>query len=306
MARVSLGIAEIVEAAGDGTATVAGDGSPVAIRRMVPLDGAGDPESLTFCRGSESASRDRLVRNGSRVAIVPDDWGEPPPGVTYVRVPDPRLAAARVLERLNPEPPEAREPAVSPLAGVSADAKIAPGVRIGPFAVVGAAEIGPGCRIAAGAFVADGSRLGAHVRIHEHATVGTIGFGFVRTAGGCLERFPQVGVAVLEDGVEVFAHANVDRGTLGETRVSAGAKIDHYAHVGHNCFVGRNTLICAHAVLAGGARVGERVFIGVGAVIREKVEVGDDAVVGANAVVIGNVPPGSTVAGVPARELPPK
>lgn len=49
--------------------------------------------------------------------------------------------------------------------------------------------------------------------------------------------------------------------------------------------------------------IGNRVDIGPGAAILGSVEVGDDVVIGANSVVVRDVPPNSTVFGVPARPV---
>ncbi|MHC4470151.1 MAG: hypothetical protein ACYS99_04240 [Planctomycetota bacterium] len=301
MAKTGLGVDEILEAIRPLRADLLGDRPEVSIVRLVPLKEAGGPDSATFAGDPGEESMRLLEENGSPVAIVGPEWEAGPPGVLLLRVRDPRLAAARLLRCLHPEVD--RDAGIHPQAVVSPAARVAEGVVIGPFAVIGDAEIGPGCRIGAGAQVGDGCRIGANVRIDEGATVGTRGFGFVRNEEGRLEHFPQVGGVILEDGVEVFAQANVDRGTLGDTRIGAGSKIDHHAHVSHNCDVGRDTLVCAHAILGGGSTVGDRCFIGLGAAIREKRRVGDDAVVGMNAVVARDVPTGATVAGVPARPL---
>jgi len=280
----SLSLEDILEALGTLPAEIEGDG-PVTIRRAVPLSASGARDSLTFSTRSGSDIRDRILDNKSAVAIVPLAFAASVPGTVLVRVADPRLAMARVLGALRPD----------------SSVTLPPGVH--PAAVLGEAVVGEDVRIAAGAVVTGAAILGDRVRIHENATVGTTGFGYVRSETGTLEHFPHQGTAVLEDDVEVFAHANVDRAALGETRVGRGTKIDHYAHVGHNCRVGEDVLICARAVLAGGVRIGDRCFIGVGASIREKVEIGEDVTVGMGAVVLRNVAPGQTVVGVPARPV---
>lgn len=53
-------------------------------------------------------------------------------------------------------------------------------------------------------------------------------------------------------------------------------------------------------------RIGRNVWIGGGAIILPGVTVGDDAIIGAGAVVTRDVPEGVTVAGNPARVVPPR
>jgi UDP-3-O-[3-hydroxymyristoyl] glucosamine N-acyltransferase len=261
---------------------VVGDG-PVGVRRAVPLSQDGGPDTVTFVTRSGSAVRARLLENRSGVALVPREFTEALPGTVLVKVDDPRLAMALLLRALHP----------------STSASLPPGIH--PRAEIRTEIVGEDLRAAAGAVVTEAVRLGNRIRLHEHATVGTTGFGFVRSVAGELVHFPQCGTVVLGDDVEIFAHANVDRAALGETVVGPGTKIDHYAHVGHNCRVGEAVLICAQAVLAGGVTVGDRCFVGVGAHIREKVTIGTDVTVGMGAVVLGDVPNGATVVGVPAR-----
>jgi len=282
MTTHTLDLAALLDAVRPLSAEVVGDGE-VKVRRAVPLSAEGAGDTFTFSTRSGSESHARILLNNSAVAIVPADFPGAVPGTVLLRVENPRLAVARVLRALSPD----------------LSVTLPPGVH--PRAELGAIRTGEDLRVAAGAVVTAAAILGDRVRIHENATVGTTGFGYVRGETGALEHFPHSGTAVLGDDVEVFAHANVDRAALGETYVGRGTKIDHYAHVGHNCRVGEDTLLCAQAVLAGGVTVGDRCFIGVGAHVREKVVIGNDATVGMGAVVLGDVADGATVVGVPAR-----
>lgn len=65
--------------------------------------------------------------------------------------------------------------------------------------------------------------------------------------------------------------------------------------------IGPNCLIFQQVTLTDGVVLGGHVDIGAGAKIIGPLTIGDHAVVGANAVVTKDVPPGVTVAGVPAR-----
>lgn len=145
--------------------------------------------------------------------------------------------------------------------------------------------------------------MGENVHIDKTATIGGPGFGYVRDTDDRLIHFPHMGNVVLCDDVEIYPHANVDRGALADTIIGGGTKIDHHAHVAHNCVVGHDTMICAHAVLCGSSKVGDRCFIGVGALIKEAVTIGNDVIVGLGAVVIRDVPSGEIVVGNPARTL---
>jgi UDP-3-O-[3-hydroxymyristoyl] glucosamine N-acyltransferase len=192
---------------------------------------------------------------------------------------------------------------IHPSALVSPQAQLAEDVTVGPYCVLGSCRVGAGSRIGAFCRIHDGVVLGRRVKIREHASLGGVGFGAERGPDGILARFPHHGSVIVEDGVEIFPYANVDRGTFGPTRVGEGTFVDHYVHIGHNSSVGRHCIITAQVVLCGKSVIEDRVWLGVGSIIREGRRVGADATVGLGTVVIKDVPAGATVAGVPARHI---
>jgi len=203
---------------------------------------------------------------------------EPPR--TFFIVDNPRLVITKILREIIPPEP----------------------VYFHPTAI-NDAEFGVDLTVGAYSVIEMHAEIGDWVRIHEHVMIGGPGFGFERDENGRLLHMPHIGRVVIEDDVEIFAHANVDRGTLGETRICRGAKVDHHCHIGHNTYVGEDAMLAAGAILCGGSRVGARTWIGAGARILEGVKVGDDATVGLGAVVIRDVPAGVTVAGCPAKAV---
>jgi len=174
-------------------------------------------------------------------------------------------------------------------------------VVVGPHCVIGKCSIGEGSCIGAYTVIGDGAFIGKNVKIREFCSIGCPGFGFVRNENGSLERMLQIGRTVIEDDVELFPYVNVDRGTLHETRIERGSKIDHYSHIGHNTTVGRDCLITAHVVLCGGSKVGSRSFLGVGSVLRQDIIVGNDVEIGIGSVVTKSILSGSIAYGNPCK-----
>lgn len=237
--------------------------------------------------------------------IICDDAVEIPEGQmedrAFIIVSDPKLFFAQLLSFLHAQQiPQG----IHPTAIISSKATIGKNAYIGAFAIVGEAVIGDDCSIGDHSIIRDRVRLGNRVKIHENVLIGSDGFGFIRTPNGSLVKFPHVGKVHIEDDVEIYPFCNVDRATLGTTRIGKNTKIDHYSHIGHNCTVGEATLITAGIVTCGGAKVGSHCWLGVNTIVKEKIEVGDGATVGMGSVVTKNIPSGEEVwLGSPAEPI---
>ncbi|MEX0627840.1 MAG: UDP-3-O-(3-hydroxymyristoyl)glucosamine N-acyltransferase, partial [Cucumibacter sp.] len=194
------------------------------------------------------------------------------------------------------------------------------GIVIGPGAVIGPdCEIGTGTVIGANAVIGPGVAIGRHcaigpgaslectlagdrVVIHAGARIGSEGFGFLpRPAGG--RKIPQLGRVILQDGVEVGANSAIDRGTLADTVVGEGTKIDNLVQIAHNCRIGRHCQIAGASAFAGSASIGDHVLCGGHTKIVGLAHVGDHSIVYAEAGVTKSFPPHSRLAGFPARDV---
>ncbi|HET9865725.1 MAG TPA: UDP-3-O-(3-hydroxymyristoyl)glucosamine N-acyltransferase, partial [Nitrospira sp.] len=194
-----------------------------------------------------------------------------------------------------------RRTGIHPTAVIDPEARIADDVYIGPYAVVGRCDVGTGSVIHAHVTLYDGVRIGRNVTIHAGTAVGTDGFGYSRAPDGSLEHFPHVGGVVIEDEVEIGSNTCIDRGTLGDTTIREGTKVDNLVHIAHNVTVGRHALVIAHAMIGGSTVIGDGAWVAPSSAIRDGVRIGDGATIGIAAVVVKNVDPGETVMGVPAR-----
>jgi UDP-3-O-[3-hydroxymyristoyl] glucosamine N-acyltransferase len=130
--------------------------------------------------------------------------------------------------------------------------------------------------------------------------VGGDGFGHVLGENGPV-RVPQLGVAVLEDDVEVGSNACVDRAALHETRVGRGTRLDNLVQVAHGVRIGAECLLAAFAGVAGGAKLGDRVVMAGRTAVIDGIEVGDRAVFAGLASASKDVPAGAKIGGSPAR-----
>ncbi|HEU0051799.1 MAG TPA: UDP-3-O-(3-hydroxymyristoyl)glucosamine N-acyltransferase, partial [Longimicrobium sp.] len=285
------------------------------LRGVRPLEEAG-PDDLSFVAEARYFPYIHASRAG---AVLVARGAEAPlrEGMTAVRVDDPRRALARLLPALYPEAPPA--PGVHPTAVVGAGASVAASASVGPYAVIGeGAAIGERARIGAHVVVGrgcvvgddavlhpqvtlyDGVQVGERCIVHSGARLGADGFGFV-WEGGAHRKVPQVGGCRLEADVEVGANTTIDRGSIGDTVVGRGTKIDNLVMIGHNCRIGRHVIIVSQVGISGSTRVGDGAVLGGQAGVQGHIEIGAGARVGGQAGVIGDVPAGETVSGYPAR-----
>jgi UDP-3-O-[3-hydroxymyristoyl] glucosamine N-acyltransferase len=289
------------------------NGSPdTEISGVAGIEEAGEHQ-LTFIANRKYAAAARTTR--ASAVIVSEDF---PAGATAVlRSKNPYLAFARALEFFY-QPP-AYTPGIHPTAVVHPSAKIGLGAHIGPYVVIDEdVVIGDRAVILAHVVIYRGARIGknffahAHAVVREHcrlgdsvllqngAIVGADGFGFAKDDAGKWHKIVQSGPAVLENDVEVQANACIDRASIGETHVAAGAKIDNLVQVGHGSSVGENTLLCAQVGLAGSTEVGKDVILAGQVGVAGHCKIGDGAIATAQSGIPNDVPAKAVVSGYPA------
>jgi UDP-3-O-[3-hydroxymyristoyl] glucosamine N-acyltransferase len=281
------------------------------VRGVATLDAAG-PDDLSFLTNP----RYRPAVQTSEAGAILVGPGVDVEGRDLLVAPDPYLALAEILDRMHP--------ATGPAPGVSSDARIASGATVGAgvaiaaFAVVGdRARIGDRAVVGAGAVIAEGSAIGedtvimprvvlypgtlvgARCLIHAGVVLGADGFGFA-TSAGTHHKVRQLGRVVVEDDVEIGANSTIDRGTLGETRIGRGTKIDNLVMVAHGVVIGPHGLLAAQAGVSGSTRIGTHVTMAGQTGMAGHLSVGDRVVVAAKSAVFSDVPGGSFVAGIPA------
>jgi UDP-3-O-[3-hydroxymyristoyl] glucosamine N-acyltransferase len=291
------------------------EGDPLRrVEGLAPVASAG-PDDLTYVVGARYVRF--LADSRAGVILVPPDLEVKPRTATLIRVPSPELAFSRLLEVFHP--------ASLPAPGVHATAVIGRGVRlgegtsVGPYAVIeDGATIGDGGTIGAhvyigrgvtagaglradpGCSVFEGAELGDRVRLHGGARISSDGFGYAVGPDGPV-KIRQVGRCLLGDDVEVGCNSTIDRGSLGDTVVGKGTKIDNLAHIGHNCRIGRNCFVVAQVGIAGSTVVGDGTRLGGQVGIAGHLNIGAGASLGAQSGVMSNIPDGETWSGSPAR-----
>lgn len=184
------------------------------------------------------------------------------------------------------------QPSIHPSAIVGENCVIGKGVTIGADSVIGHNVV-----------IGDEVIIGERVIVKSGAVIGESGFGFERNADGSALRFPHIGGVVIGDDVEIGSLTTVCRGTIDDTIIKKGVKIDDHVHIAHNCHIDEHAFVIACAEVSGGVKIGQRAWIAPNSSIINQLSIGDDAVVGIGAVVVKPVADGSIVAGNPARAL---
>jgi UDP-3-O-[3-hydroxymyristoyl] glucosamine N-acyltransferase len=175
--------------------------------------------------------------------------------------------------------------------------KIYPQVYLGDYA-----EIGDDSVIYAGVKIYHECKIGKLVTIHSGTVIGSDGFGFAPQPDGTLKKVPQIGIVVVEDGVEIGANTTIDRATIGQTTIKTGAKIDNLVQLAHNVEVGSSTVIAAQAGISGSTKIGAGVMIGGQVGIVGHINIGDGAKINAQSGVSKSLEPGKAVTGSPAYD----
>jgi len=305
----------LAEVAGVVGGRVEGDPA-VRVRAVRPIDEAGSDE-LGILVARRYVRFVQRTRAGA--VLVTEEFRNQVPAATprvVVEALEGRLAG--LIERLHPAAPPP-PPTVHGTAVIGTGVALAPDVYVGPYAVLGegvsvgagtridahvvlgeGVQVGAGCHIHPQVVVYPGAVIGSRVVLHAGVRLGSDGFGYT-FQGGVHRKVPQVGGCVVGDDTEIGANTTIDRGSIGDTVIGRGVKVDNLVQVAHNVRVGDHSLLAALVGVAGSTRIGRGVWFGGQAGAIGHLEIGDGAKIAVASAVMRDVPAGDTVSGHPAR-----
>ena len=148
----------------------------------------------------------------------------------------------------------------------------------------------------------ENTKLGNSVILHAGAVIGADGFGYVKE-GGKIFKFPQLGSVIIEDNVEIGANTTIDGGSLSNTVIGSGTKIDNLCQIAHNVKIGKNMLMAAQCGIAGSTVIGNDVTLGGQSAVTDNISIGDNVTIGGKSGVIEDVEDNAVVWGIPARPI---
>ncbi|MEY9120908.1 UDP-3-O-(3-hydroxymyristoyl)glucosamine N-acyltransferase [Bradyrhizobium yuanmingense] len=282
------------------------------ITGLASLDEAG-PMHLAFFDNLKYADQLRATKAGACL-VSPRFEAEVPEHVAVLRVAQPFRAFVRIArewhaDALRPQSWVSND-GIAPSAIIDPTARLEDGVVVDPLAVIGPdVEIGSGTVIGVGAVIGPGVKIGRdcnvgartaiqcalignNVLIHPGCSIGQDGYGFIFFGPEGHLKVPQTGRVLIQNDVEVGANTTIDRGSLRDTVIGEGTKIDNQVQIGHNVTIGRHCLLAAQIGLAGSLTIGDNVALGAKVGINNHLKIGDGAQVTAMSAVKDDIPPG--------------
>jgi len=323
-----IGSAEVRKSfSGDGASTITAEAiaalvageligdAGASISGVAPLDraGAGD---LSILSSAKYASMMASTRAGI-VLVDPELRDAPGTPAARIVVEKPFEKLLGLLPRLYP--PELPTPGIAANARIGIGATLGKRISIGDYGIIGAdatlgddvvigshcvvgdqVSIGNGSRLWPSVTVYRGATLGDRVFVHSGARIGCDGFGYV-FRDGAHQKIQHVGRCIIGDDVEIGANTTIDRGSIDDTVVGNGTKIDNLVHIAHNVRIGEKCLLMAQVGVAGSVTIGDGAILAGQAGISGHLSIGAGARLGAQAGVFGDIPAGETWSGYPAR-----
>ena len=253
----------------------------------------------------------------SSIVLVNNDFvPEKPIQATLIKTANAYESLAKLMTLYESVKP--KKVGISTMASVAASATVGENVYIGPFVYVGEnaiignntiieanvsvgdnATVGSDCILYNGVTIYHDCKVGNRCILHAGSVVGADGFGFAPSADG-YEKIPQIGIAILEDDVEIGANTCIDRATMGATIIKRGVKLDNMVQIGHNVVVDEHTVMAAQCGVAGSTKVGSWCMVGGQAGISGHIKIGNQVKVGGHSGVNNNTADGKVIMGYPA------
>ena len=272
------------------------------IKSVAAIDEA-TSHDLTFCSQNNSSGLRVISESDAGLVLCYNRVDlSAKPDQLLVLVDNPRLVFMHVANRLHNVRVK-RKYGISRLSCISDTAKINRTCTVGNFSV-----IDEGCVVGKNTIIGDRVSLqncviGDNCIIQSGVSVGEDGFAYERNESLELESFPHFGKVIIGNNVEISTNCSVARGSLKDTVIQDGTKIDALTHVAHNVSIGNNCSITAGTVIGGSTTIGDTCWLGLNSTVKHKLKIGNKVIMARESSVIDNIPDEDIVAGVPARSI---
>lgn len=192
---------------------------------------------------------------------------------------------------------------ISPTAIIAQSAKLSDNVSIGNYSCIGEnVTIGEGTVICNHVIIGDNTVIGRNCLIKSGAVIGEKGFGYSKTEN-IYHAVPHLGHVIIGNHVDIGSNTCIDRGTLDDTIIKDGTKIDNLCHIAHNVIIEENCCIVANSTIAGSVHIERESYVSLSASILNQKKIGKGALVGMGAVVITDIPEEAVCVYAPAKVI---
>lgn len=182
-------------------------------------------------------------------------------------------------------------------------AKIGYNVKIGHnCSIDGDITIGDNTEIWDNVIMRNKIEIGANSTIQSGVCIGHDGFAFTEDKNYIKKMVKHYGGVRIGDNVFIGAHSTIIRGTIDNTEIGEGVKIDAFCLVAHNVVIENHAAIYGGAVLGGSVHIEPYAHV-VSAIVKNQIRIGGNALVGTGSVVVKDVEPNVVVAGNLARAI---
>lgn len=275
----------------------------------------GMPGALSFLSNPKYTAY--IYDTQSSIVLVNSDFvPEKPINATLIKTANAYESLAKLMMLYESVKP--KKQGISCMASIAESATIGENVYIGPFVCIGekavvgnntiieanvsigdGAIVGDNCLLYNGVTIYHDCRVGNRCILHAGSVVGSDGFGFAPGTNG-YDKIPQIGIAILEDDVEIGANTCIDRATMGATIIKRGVKLDNMVQIAHNVVIDEHTVMAAQCGVAGSTKVGSWCMVGGQTGISGHIKIGNQVKVGGHSAIANSVKDGKAVMGYPA------
>lgn len=275
----------------------------------------GMPGALSFLSNPKYTAY--IYDTQSSIVLVNSDFvPEKPINATLIKTANAYESLAKLMMLYESVKP--KKQGISSMASIAESATIGENVYIGPFVCIGekavvgnstiieanvsigdGAIVGDNCLLYNGVTIYHDCKVGNRCILHAGSVVGSDGFGFAPGANG-YDKIPQIGIAILEDDVEIGANTCIDRATMGATIIKRGVKLDNMVQIAHNVVIDEHTVMAAQCGVAGSTKVGSWCMVGGQTGISGHIKIGNQVKVGGHSAIANSVKDGKAVMGYPA------
>jgi len=257
-AGMNFTVSQIAEAL---SARLEGDSSYLVAKPSEPSIAGPDDLALAMDKSYEDALR----AGNAKAAILWSgaDWKAMGlKAALFIDRPRYAMSALTDFFEIPPDTPKG----IHPTALVAASACVGEGASIGPYCVIGeGVKLGQNARILAHV------SIGANTQIGDNCLIYADGFSYVTPQPGAIDevkgdgrlskshdtqefaRINSLGRVEIGNNVELGASSTIDRGTIADTVIGDGTKIDNLVQIGHNVRVGKTCLLCGQVGIGGSA-----------------------------------------------------